>query len=240
MQKVGFCHGKEWINGVKFSQARPGREFSRGISFQVLSSDQYGDPKLVYRTDGQTPRFQNGLDELRKVIEEVSFEGVRGDALPPEAEEAFRAISGPKHPILCFGSFIRDSGDTYQVAIQVDEDWWKQVSDKPEIECQIVHKGDEFGPYASVYLVLARISRRAIQGEAPDMWMRDPLKEHENRLGELGWTLLESGRLQHKFVDITRHDLDGKSSVGGKFESDSNETSEQDQPHPSALPPRGE
>ena len=216
-QKLGFFDGKEWINGVKVVEAQPGRELNRGIYFQVVSSDEYGYPKLVYRIDGKTARFQNGLTELRRAIEEFSFEGVKSN-LDPAAEKAFRAISGPKHPKLCFGNLLRDSSDTYQVAIEVDEDWWHSISDKPEIECELVHKGDANGPYVRVYLVLARIPRRVIHGEAQNIWKPEVVKEHEIQLEELGWTIVERGRMRHKFVDITRYDLDGKSSVGGKFE----------------------
>jgi hypothetical protein len=165
-QKVGFCDGKQWINGVKFGEAQPGRELGRGIYFQVLSEDQNGYPQLVYRLDGKTARFQSGLTELRRAIEEFTFEDVKKDALPEEFRIAFEALSGPKHPILCFGTLLRDSGDTYQVAIEVDEDWWNNIPNKPEIECEIVHEGDANGPYVRVYLVLARIPRRVIHGEA--------------------------------------------------------------------------
>jgi hypothetical protein len=52
----------------------------------------------------------------------------------------------------------------------------------------------------------------------PSIWKPEVLKEHETQLEELGWTIVERGSMQHKFVDITRYDLNGKSSVGGKFE----------------------
>jgi hypothetical protein len=181
MKKMGFFDGKKWINGVRFSEARPGHELRRGIYFQVLSSEQDGYPKLVYRIDGKTPRFQTGLTELRRAIEEFSFEDVK-TALDPASEAAFRAISGPKHPILFFGSLLRDSSDAYQIAFQVDEDWWNGLADKPEIECQIVRKGDAYGPFVSVYLILARIPRRVIHGEASGTWTPELQKQHETQL----------------------------------------------------------
>lgn len=219
LQSVGFCNGKEWINGVKLGEAKPGYELRRGIGFQVLSSDQYGDPHLVYRTDGKAQRFQSGLDELKRTIEEFTFEDVKGN-LDPESEKAFRALSGPKHPVLCFGRLLPEASDTYQIAIEVDEDWWKNISDKPEAEFQIVRKGDEHGPYASIYLVLARIPRRAIHGEeSADFWTREPVDGHKAQLEALGWTFLDRGHLQHKFVSISRRKLDGKSSVRGWWDS---------------------
>jgi hypothetical protein len=218
-QSVGFCNGKEWINGVKLGEAKPGYELRRGIGFQVLSSDQYGDPHLVYRTDGKAQYFQSGLDELSRTIEEFTFEDVRDDALPDEFRVAFESISGPKHPVLCFGRLLPEASDTYQIAIEVDEDWWKNISDKPEAEFQIVRKGDEHGPYASIYLVLARIPRGAIHGDAPGLWTREPLEEHKAQLEALGWTFLDRGHLQHKFVSISRRELDGKSSVRGWWDS---------------------
>lgn len=217
-QNIGFCDGKEWINGVKLGEAKPGYELRRGISFQVLSSDQYGVPDLVYRTDSKTQYFQSGLDQLSRTIEEFTFEGVRGN-LDPAWEKAFESISGPKHPVLCFGRLLPEARDTYQIAIEVDEDWWKNISDKPEAEFQIVRKGDEHGPYASIYLVLARIPRGAIHGDAPELWTREPLEEHKAQLEALGWTFLDRGHLQHKFVSISRRELDGKSSVRSWWDS---------------------
>jgi hypothetical protein len=231
-QKVGFCDKEGWINGVKFGQATRGFELSRGIHLQVLSSDEYGNPELIYRTDGKTPCFQSGLGELRRMIGEVSF-GDAPNGISPYWSEALRAITGPAHPILCFGGLIRECRDTYQIAIEVDEDWWKNISNKPEVEWQIVRKGDEHGPYVSVYLVLARIPREAIHGEAADMWTTEPTREYKTRLEELGWTLRERGWLQHKFVDIHRHHLDGNSSVGSEFDWDSTEASETNQMPPS-------
>jgi hypothetical protein len=214
-QSLGFCDGKEWINGVKLGEAKQGYELRRGISFQVLSSDQYGDPHLVYRTDGKTPYFQTGIDELRRTIEEFTFEKVRDKALPEEFRIAFEAISGPKHPVLCFGRLVRDSKDTYQIAIEVDEDWWKEISNKPEVECQMVRKGDEHGPHVSVYLVLARIPKRAIHGDTPESSTQELLDQYEAQLEALGWKFVDRGHLEHKFVSISRHDLDGRSSVTG-------------------------
>jgi hypothetical protein len=214
-QSLGFCDEKEWINGVKLGEAKPGYELRRGIGFQVLSCNQCGDPHLVYRTDGKTPYFQTGVDELRRTIEEFTFEKVRDKALPEEFRVALEAISGPKHPVLCFGRLLRDSEDNYQIAIEVDEDWWNNISNNPEVECQIVRKGDEHGPYVAVYLVLARIPRAALDGGAADFWTREPLEKHRAQLEALGWAFLDRGHLEHKFVSISRRDLDGTSSVRG-------------------------
>jgi len=214
-QDLGFCDGKEWINGVKLGEAKQGYELRRGIGFQVLSSDQHGDPHLVFRTDGKTPYFQTGVDELRRTIEEFTFEGVKDKALPEEFRIAFEALSGPKHPVLCFGKLLREANDTYQIAIKVDEDWWNKISNKPEVEFQIVRRGDEHGPYCSIYLVLARIPRGVIHGETPDSRRGEPLEDHKAQLEALGWKRVDGGHIEHKFVSIRRRDLNGSSSVCG-------------------------
>ena len=183
-----------------------------GIHFVALSSDQHGNPRLVYRTDGDCPGFMMGLDELSRAIEDVAFE-------EEKSHEILRAFT--HHPSLCFGKLLRgsDDRDTYQIAIEVDEGWWDRISKKPEVECHNEYKSTPDWPSKSVYLLLARIPRWAIHAEDPEKWTAESSNQRKAQLEELGWTHSEHDvGLEHKFLCVVRTDLDGKSFVGHTIE----------------------
>jgi len=216
LQKVGFIDRQQWINGAKWDEAKPHEIIHDGFQFVVLSSDQRGNPCLVYRSDGDTPHFLTGLAELSRTLADITFEekesGVLGDA--------FALLIGPRHPRLCFGRLLRGSGehDTYQLAIEVDEGWWDRISDKPEVECHKVYKSTPDEPTKSVYLILARIPRWAIHAEDPEKRTEESSRnQRKAQLEELGWTHCEDDLgLDHKFFYFARNDLSGNSSVGGR------------------------
>jgi hypothetical protein len=219
LEKVGFIDGKQWINGVKVSEEKP-RKFAHEFHFTVLSSDRFGNPKLVYRTDGDTPHFLEGLGELTCAIEGITFELER-------SHEILAAFT--HHPSLCFGKLLRDSDahSTYELAVEVDEGWWDRISHKPDVECHKEYKSAPDWPSKSVYLLLARIPRCAIHAEDPEKWTEESSNQRKAQLEELGWTDREHDLgLEHKFFCVVRHDLDGESHVGHAIEFGSDETPE--------------
>lgn len=225
-QKVGLSDGQQWINGMRLSSATPAHALAEGISFVVVSSDGRGNPQLVYRTDGNTPRFQRGLHRLGRSIEEISCE--------EEGEWLFSW-----HPSLCFGELLydRDDSDTYKIAVRVDHEWWRKVS--PDVESHWDHGG--------VYLIVARIPKQAIHGtERVRFGIGEPLedytaqlekaeKELKTKLEKHGWRREEyADGLVHRFFWVIRHDLDGTSSVGQTYyEFGGNKTPERADTHQS-------